>query len=67
MDEQQLQAATLARLHQNQVALAEAVWLLAQWIGQRGSTDVADGVRQQLQLLANNSASINQALSELCG
>lgn len=67
MQDQQLQAATLARLHQNQVALAEAVWLLAKWIEQRGSTEVAAGVQQQLQLLAKNSASINQALTELCG
>lgn len=66
MDDQQLLAATLARLHQNQVALGEAVWQLARWVEQRGSTEVAAGVRQQLQLLASNSLSINQALGELC-
>jgi hypothetical protein len=65
MHHKQLTAATLARLHQNQVALGEAVWQLARWIEQRGSTEVAQGVQAQLQLLTINSAAINQALGEL--
>lgn len=67
MHDKALLAATLARLHQNQVALGEAVWLLTRWIEQRGSTEVSLAVQGQLQLLAKNSASINQALTELCG
>ena len=65
MHHKQLTASTLARLHQNQVALGEAVWQLAKWIEQRGSTEVAQGVQAQLQLLTINSAAINQALTEL--
>ncbi|MDP2244211.1 hypothetical protein [Pseudomonas sp.] len=65
MHHKQLTASTLARLHQNQVALGEAVWQLAKWIEQRGSTEVAQGVRAQLLLMTQNSALINQALSEL--
>lgn len=65
MHHKKLTASTLARLHQNQVALGEAVWQLAKWIEQRGSTEVAQGVRGQLLLMTQNSALINQALSEL--
>lgn len=65
MHHKQLTAATLARLHQNQVALGEAVWQLARWIEQRGSTEVVQGVQAQLQLLTINSTAINQALTEL--
>jgi hypothetical protein len=65
MHHKQLTTTTLARLHQNQVALGEAVWQLTKWIEQRGSTEVSQGVQAQLQLLTINSAAINQALAEL--
>lgn len=65
MHHKQLTTSTLTRLHQNQVALGEAVWLLAKWIEQRGSTEVTQAVQAQLQLLAINSAAVNQALAEL--
>ena len=65
MPDRDLLPALLYRLNQNQLAIGSAVEELAIWIDQRGSTEVADRVREHLATLEQNAEFISSAIVDL--
>lgn len=65
MPDRDLLPALLYRLNQNQLAIGSAVEELAIWIDQRGSTEVADRVREHLAALEQNAEFISSAIVDL--
>ncbi|WP_448118179.1 hypothetical protein [Pseudomonas serbica] len=55
----------LFKINQNQLALEAAVMELANWVEQRGSSDVADNVRGALDTISKNEEFINITLAVL--
>ncbi|MEX5684674.1 MULTISPECIES: hypothetical protein [Pseudomonas] len=55
----------LFKINQNQLALEAAIMELANWVGQRGSSDVADNVRGALDTISKNEQFINLSLAVL--
>ncbi|NWA24839.1 hypothetical protein HX870_29105 [Pseudomonas gingeri] len=55
----------LTKLNENQLALGAAIEELANWIEQRGSTEVADKIRAALWPLDNNLEFITMTLAIL--
>lgn len=64
-DKQLLTATTLALIHQNQVALGEAVQLIANWFLRHGVSEVTSSFQVHMELLVNNSSLINSRLDGL--
>lgn len=63
MQEKQLATATtLALIHQNQVALGEAVQLIASWFLRHGVSEVTSSLQVHMELLVSNSTLINSRL-----
>jgi hypothetical protein len=55
----------LFKINQNQLALEAAIMELANWVDQRGSSDVADNVRGALDTISKNEQFINLSLAVL--
>ena len=55
----------LFKINQNQLALEAAIMELANWVEQRGSSDVADNVRGALDTINRNEEFINLSLAVL--
>ncbi|VVP47444.1 hypothetical protein PS838_05170 [Pseudomonas fluorescens] len=55
----------LFKINQNQTALEAAIMELANWVEQRGSSDVADNVRGALDTINRNEEFINLSLAVL--
>ena len=55
----------LFKINQNQAALEAAIMELANWVEQRGSSDVADNVRGALDTISKNEQFINLSLAVL--
>lgn len=55
----------LFKINQNQAALEAAIMELANWVEQRGSSDVADNVRGALDTINRNEEFINLSLAVL--
>ncbi len=55
----------LFKINQNQLALEAAIMELANWVGQRGCSDVADNVRVPLDTISKNEQFINLSLAVL--
>ncbi|MBT9267705.1 hypothetical protein KKQ10_22755 [Pseudomonas sp. MG-9] len=62
MEDISLLASLLSRLNENQIALGAAVEELSKWVGERGSTDVAENVSSALDALDRNAGFITMAL-----
>ena len=65
MTETKLIASLFDRLNQNQLALGAAVEELSNWVGQRGSADIANNVRGALETPDENLVFIRQGIAEL--
>lgn len=55
----------LFKINQNQLALEAAIMELANWVEQRGSSEVADNVRGALDIISHNEQFINLSLAVL--
>lgn len=55
----------LFKINQNQLALEAAIMELANWVKQRGSSEVADNVRGALNTISKNEQFINLSLAVL--
>lgn len=55
----------LFKINQNQLALEAAIMELANWVEQRGSSEVADNVRGALDTISKNEQFINLSLAVL--
>ncbi|VXB78631.1 conserved hypothetical protein [Pseudomonas sp. 8AS] len=64
-DRQLVTATTLALIHQNQVALGEAIQLISAWFQRHGVSEVTGSLQAHLELLVNNSLLINSRLAGL--
>ncbi|MOA30443.1 hypothetical protein D3C78_1515340 [compost metagenome] len=64
-DRQLLTTTTLALIHQNQVALGEAIQLISTWFQRHGVSEVTGSLQAHLELLVNNSLLINSRLAGL--
>ncbi|WP_223514341.1 hypothetical protein [Pseudomonas sp. GL-R-26] len=53
----------LHKLNENQLALEAAILELSNWVGQRGSADVADNVRGALEAIDKNEEFIKTTLA----
>ena len=58
-------AEILETLHQNQLALADAIESIAMWIDQRGSTGVSSAVLGAIATLDVNAESVRSGIEEL--
>ncbi|UVJ45747.1 hypothetical protein NVV94_09465 [Pseudomonas sp. LS1212] len=65
MPTNELISSLLFRLNENQLAIAAAVEQLAQWLDQRGHTEVADNVRETLTTLDANLEHITRGIAQL--
>lgn len=65
MPTNELISSLLFRLNENQLAIAAAVEQLAQWVDQRGHTEVADNVRETLTTLDVNLEHITRGIAQL--
>lgn len=65
MQDRQLVTATLALIHQNQVALGESIQLISAWFQRHGVSEVTDSLQAHMELLVNNSLLINSRLADL--
>lgn len=55
----------LFKINQNQLALEAAIMELTLWVGQRGSSDVAQNVRRALEAIDRNEEFIQLTLAVL--
>ncbi|GID05193.1 hypothetical protein [Pseudomonas sp. 008] len=55
----------LFKINQNQLALEVAIMELTNWVGQRGSGDVAENVRGALEVITRDEEFINMTLAVL--
>lgn len=55
----------LFKINQNQLALEAAIMELANWVEQRGSSEVADNVRGALDTISHNEQWCSWHLSDL--
>ena len=65
MPDSDLLPSLLFKINQNQLALEAAIMELANWVEQRGSSDVADNVRGALDTISKNEQFINLSLAVL--
>lgn len=64
-DRQLVTTTTMALIHQNQVALGEAIQLISSWLQRHGASEVTSSVQRHMELLVNNSSMINSQLAGL--
>ena len=64
-DRQQITAATLTLIHQNQVALGESIQLISAWFQRHGVSEITSSLQVHMQLLVKNSQLINSRLDGL--
>ncbi|APC14263.1 hypothetical protein BLL42_00345 [Pseudomonas frederiksbergensis] len=55
----------LEKLHENQLALADAIESIGMWIDQRGSTDVSSHVLGAIATLDLNAESVRKGIESL--
>ncbi|WP_248739519.1 hypothetical protein [Pseudomonas sp. MWU12-2029] len=65
MSNSDLLPSLLFKINENQLALEAAIMELTLWVEQRGSTDVAENVRQSLAAIDRNEEFIKMTLAVL--